>query len=691
MDNSYHLTDLDITKLVDVIPNRDPETSVRFSLPIPNWLDEDSNPTVQHKNIQYMDKKGAWRFKFYNYEDDCEQAVKIDGGGSIIFMSPTPAQSEKLVSIVNSCTDDLATLKPEQLQAILDRSYKEIGLHDLYNENISTLHKRMEQHNSSKYSNPDFGPFITKSTVSSCIYLTNSGIFMDGPATTPQRFSNGAFIFFPEQSSNQVKKTLNKLRTNEDTSNISVKLVQKTVFLKTRRDLDTLPIDIQDIPSQHAPKKQIHKPRPISGFPELTPEFQNIQNRWISTIKSTFEKYGFTNIETPSVEEIPVLMAKGGDADKEIYSITRLNQREDNNNQPKIALHYDLTVPMARYVAQHFSALDFPFKRYQIQKAWRGERPQNGRFREFYQCDIDVVDQGDLSLEFDAEMPVILYNLVKDLNIGNVEINVNNRKILEGFYQGLGLKHEQIIEVIRAVDKIDKIGADGVTTILSEDLSLPIEIIEKCISLSGIKEHDTSFAQKVLDLGVDTPLLREGLEELIFVMERMEDIPEQCISANMSIARGFDYYTGTVYEGKFTDYPNYPTILAGGRYSNLVSSYMNKSLPGVGISLGLTRIFSKLMEEGLIEGGLKTPTQVLVVNTDSDNRKEARSIADALRAKGVNTEVYHEASKHKKQLSYANKKGIPYVLFPQENGAIEIKDMESGQQNTVDLNKWLPK
>ena len=263
-------------------------------------------------------------------------------------------------------------------------------------------------------------------------------------------------------------------------------------------------------------------------------------------IRSVFESYGFCSIETASVEEVDVLTAKGGDTDKEIYALRRLQDVEQSKNS-RVALHYDLTVPLARYVALNNGQLTFPFKRYQIQKCWRGERPQEGRYREFCQCDIDVLDQDNVSIEFDAELPAIVYEILSKLNVGPISIHINNRKILEGFYQGLGV--DDIVSAIRIVDKMDKIGAIKVGELLSSELGLSSDVVQKSLSLAEIKTPDSSFVSEVEALGVKTELLQLGLDELSLVIDRLSYVPEGVVIADLSIARGFDYYTGTVYEG----------------------------------------------------------------------------------------------------------------------------------------------
>ncbi len=427
---------------------------------------------------------------------------------------------------------------------------------------------------------------------------------------------------------------------------------------------------------------------PISGFPEWLPEQRMVELKWMDDIRRVFESYGFCSIETPSVEEIEALLAKG-ETDKEIYAVQRL-QRDDEAGEPRLGLHYDLTVPLARYVAEHFHNLVFPFKRYQIQRAWRGERPQEGRYREFYQCDIDVINIDQLPLHFDAEVPAIMYDILRRLEVGNFQIRVSNRKILEGYLQGLGI--EDITSAIRLVDKLDKIGEDGVLSSLQSDLALPREVALRCLALASIRTTDLSFVERVRALGVASDLLNEGLEELTFVIEALHTLPEGTLLADLSIARGFNYYTGTVYETRLLEFPTIGSICSGGRYDNLAGAFINRKLPGVGISLGLTRLFAKLVAEKRLPPGPKCPTQVLVIFPRAERREEATRTANELRERGLNVEMYHGPSKIAQQMRYASRKGIPYVWFPpfEDGGVHEVKDMASEQQIVADPATWNP-
>ncbi len=358
--------------------------------------------------------------------------------------------------------------------------------------------------------------------------------------------------------------------------------------------------------------------------------------------------------------------------------------------EPDYALHYDLTVPMARYVAAHLNDLTFPFKRYQIQRAWRGERPQEGRFREFTQCDIDVVDQRDLPLHFDAEMPAMVHEVMQALDVGPTVTRINNRKVLEGFYRALAVEAPH--EVMRIVDKLDKVGEAGVRAMLDEELGLDGAVVDKVLALAGVRATGPDVVEKVRALGVSGDLLEEGLEELRFVMAELADYPEGAFVADLSVARGLAYYTGTVYEVKFADAPDFPTICGGGRYENLVGSMLNKHLPGIGISIGLTRIFAKLVRDGRIAPERHTPTEVMVCHLPGADYHEIKATAVALRRRGIKTEQFHEPRKLKQQLAYAANKGIPHVWFPAvgAEGKHEVKTLATGAQTEADPETWTP-
>lgn len=438
-------------------------------------------------------------------------------------------------------------------------------------------------------------------------------------------------------------------------------------------------------------ENRVYKPKAISGFPEWLPEYRAVELAWLDKIRRVFESYGFCNIETPAVEEVDALLAaKGGDTQNEIYVLDRLYaDPADDGKEARLALHFDLTVPMARYVAQNFNALVFPFKRYQLQKSYRGERPQKGRYREFYQCDIDIVNVDALPIQCDADLAAALLSAYRALDIPPVVLQLNNRKIITGFLKGLGIADTGI--VTRTLDKLDKIGAKGVTDILS-GAGIASPHIESCLSLVGIRAHDSSFAEQVRGLGVTHPDLEEGLAELSFVIDQLAPQFGSSAMVNLGIIRGLDYYTGTVMEVRFEDTKTFAdlSIGGGGRYENLASAFINQKLPGVGASLGLTRLFGLLLDKKMITPGPKCPTDILVVLHEEARRAEAAATANTLRARGYNVELYHRDAKMKNQLAYAEKKNIPFVWFPpfKDGQPHEVKDMTAGQQTPADPNTW---
>ncbi|MEV7676233.1 histidine--tRNA ligase [Streptomyces sp. NPDC088752] len=428
------------------------------------------------------------------------------------------------------------------------------------------------------------------------------------------------------------------------------------------------------------------RPSAISGFPEWLPEVRIVEQKWIDAIRAGFESYGFSSVETPSVESLDVLTAKG-ETSQEVYTLRRLQQDPEDRSDAKLGLHFDLTVPFARYVAQHFNELTFPFKRYQIQRVWRGERAQEGRFREFTQCDIDVINVDQVPLHFDAEMPRIMYDVMKELHLPDWTININNRKVLEGFYRGLGVADP--LAVIRAVDRIDKIGSSGVGELLAEG-GLSRGQVDACLELASLRGTGASVVKDVGAIGVRSDLLDEGLAELAFVMESLQGLPEDSVMADLSIARGLDYYTGTVYEGRFRDWPDFGSICSGGRYENLAGSFIRRKLPGVGVSIGLTRIFSKMLSEGLLPLGPASVSHVLMVLPSDELRARAQETADRLRDRGLNVELYHQPDKISKQVRYASRKGIPFVWFPPfgDGRDHEVKNLATGEQTVADPALW---
>ncbi len=427
------------------------------------------------------------------------------------------------------------------------------------------------------------------------------------------------------------------------------------------------------------------KVTPISGFPEYLPSERIVEQRFLDVIRETFELHGFASIETRSIEPIERLSAQGEDTDKEIYAVSRLAGGAEDD--ARWGLHFDMTVPFARYVLENAGKLAFPFRRYQIQKAWRGERPQEGRYREFTQADIDVVDVGELSPHFEAEMPLVIADVFSRFPVGDFVIQVNNRKIPNGFYQGIGLT--DVIGTLRIVDKLDKIGAEKVKALLIESGATP-EQADQCLALASIRSADLGFVEQVRALGVQHPLLDEGLESLQAVIcTAMTHAPGRVV-ADLRIARGLDYYTGTVYETQFIGHEAWGSFCSGGRYDALASDGRN-TYPGVGISIGVTRILGLLIGRGLLTASRSTPAAVLVALKDDDSREQAVGVATALRARGIACEVAPSAAKFGKQIRYAERRGIPYVWFPGASEAgDEVKDIRSGEQLPAQAESWMP-
>ena len=423
------------------------------------------------------------------------------------------------------------------------------------------------------------------------------------------------------------------------------------------------------------------KPRTLSGFMELLPRPQQQMERMMQTLRETYALYGFTPLDTPAIEAAEVLLAKGGgETEKQIYRF--------NKGDADLALRFDLTVPLAKYVALHYGELSFPFRRYQIGKVYRGERAQRGRFREFYQADIDIIGDGQLDILNEAEIPSIIYRAFTRLGLSRFQIRVNNRKILNGFYAMLGLQ-AQSGEIMRTVDKLDKIGPDKVRAILVDDVQLSPAQADEVLRFIGIGgSNGEVLAALEAYLGRDE-VFDAGVAELRAVVANLAafGVPESHFRVDLTIARGLDYYTGTVYETLMLDHPEIGSICSGGRYDNLAGYYTDKKLPGVGISIGLTRLFYVLGEQGYLNSALNTaPADVLVLPMTEDMRP-AIALATALRAEGIRTQLYSEKKKFKAKLSYADKLGIPYAVLLGEDeiaaGQVTVKDLRSGQQITV--------
>ena len=429
---------------------------------------------------------------------------------------------------------------------------------------------------------------------------------------------------------------------------------------------------------------KMNKPRPISGFPEWTPPQRMIEQRFLDKIKDVFELYGYAPLETRAVEPLDQLLRKG-ETSKEVYVLRRLQEEAGSASEDALGLHFDLTVPFARYVLENSGKLQFPFRRYQIQKVWRGERPQEGRYREFRQADIDVVDRDTLPPHYEAEMPLVIGDALSALPIPKVTIQVNNRKVCEGYYRGLGVGDPEA--ALRAVDKLDKIGPARVGELLVQTAGATEAQAKAVLALAEISAPDASFADAVRALGVSDPLLDEGLAELVDVVETAAAYAPGLCVADLKIARGLDYYTGTVYETQLAGFERFGSICSGGRYDNLATSG-NERFPGVGISLGVSRLLGLLFGGGRLAISREVPTCVLVALADEEHRRSADGIAAALRKRGIPVEVSPTAAKYGKQIRHAERRGIPFVWFPGEPDS--VKDIRSGDQVDADPATWTP-
>lgn len=433
------------------------------------------------------------------------------------------------------------------------------------------------------------------------------------------------------------------------------------------------------------------KPRTPPGVMELLPRDQIAFQQMLDTIRRNYERFGFLPVETPVMELSEVLLTKtGGETERQVYFVQSTGSLEQGT-APEMALRFDLTVPLARYVAEHEHDLSFPFRRYQMQRVYRGERAQRGRFREFYQCDIDVIGKDALSVRYDAELPAVIFAVFSELAIGKFTIQLNNRKLMRGFFENLGVADaQQQTLVLREVDKLDKRGADYVRdTLTGADFGLAADVADKILDFVQTRSTDHADALVKLDaLGSGSAAFNEGVAELreVLALVRALGVPETHYAINLSIARGLDYYTGTVYETTLDDFPQIGSICSGGRYENLASHYTKSKLPGVGISIGLTRLFWQLREAGLVSTA-DSSVEVLVSQMDEARLPLYLALANELRAGGLNTEVQLEPRKLARQFQYADRAGIRFVVIVGEDeearGVVSVKDLRRAEQFEV--------
>ncbi|QJC21738.1 histidine--tRNA ligase [Arcanobacterium buesumense] len=423
---------------------------------------------------------------------------------------------------------------------------------------------------------------------------------------------------------------------------------------------------------------------PLSGFPEWLPAGRLVEQEVLDALRRTFELHAFSSIETRAVEPVERLLSKG-ETSKEIYLLRRL-QAGENQEKDELGLHFDLTVPLARYVLENAGHLDFPFRRYQIQKVWRGERPQDGRFREFIQADVDVVGQDTLAFHHEIELPLVMVDALSTLPIPRVRIHASNRKVAQGFYEAIGI--EDVEQTLRIVDKLDKVGPEVVKELLARDVNATPDQARLTLELAQICTEDASFADKISSFGLKSDLLDEGLHELVALIEGANDLIPGSVIADLKIARGLDYYTGSVYESVMEGHEDLGSVCSGGRYDSLVSDG-KRTFPGVGLSIGVSRILARIIGQDVVRASRKVPTAVLVAVNDESERSHAQKTAFELRRRGIPTEVSPSSAKFGKQIRYADRRGIPYVWFSTEEGE-QVKDIRSGEQTDADMHTWQP-
>ena len=422
----------------------------------------------------------------------------------------------------------------------------------------------------------------------------------------------------------------------------------------------------------------IIKPRTLSGFMELLPGKQIRFEKMLEILRTTYASYGFAPLDTPVIEDAQILLAKGGgETEKQIYRFTK--------GDSDLALRFDLTVPLAKYVALHYNELAFPFRRFQISKVYRGERAQRGRFREFYQADIDIIGDGKLDILNEAEIPAIIYKVFRGFGLSRFQIRVNNRKILNGFYAMLGLS-EKSGDIMRTVDKLDKIGAEKVKRILLEDCGLTDDQADEILRFIAITGSNAQVLSALEGYAGRNEMFDQGLSELRAVTVNLAafGVPEANFAVDLTIARGLDYYTGTVYETTLLDHPEIGSVCSGGRYDNLAGYYIDKALPGVGISIGLTRLFYVLDEQGLLNPALPSAPADALVLPMTDSPAAAIALAETIRSAGLRVQLYGEQKKFKQKMAYANKLEVPFVVLLGEDeiaeGVCSVKNMATGEQ-----------
>lgn len=692
----WTVEDLDPELLFEVVYNTDPDTASRFSWPIPNWLDANGKPIIEHEDLVYSEKKGDFRFRFTNYVDGCEQLVKANGTGCILFMTPTAGQAQTMKNIIRSYSEDWTQLTPEMVTSALDKIYDQTAIIDRWNSDYSDLDR--------KYNAVDdvedgyLGRFVYKHSVSSALHIKGTGLF-DGVAASDQKFEDGAFIVFPDKKREQAQEiikqydVLNPVKTG-------AKVVGQSEFLKTRRheqgpNKSGLPIKLYKLTSQTEPKKRYYAPKPIAGFKDNSTELEVIESQWLRTIEDVYGLYGFPKIKTRIVEELSVLRREEGlDNTSKIFAV----KPAFTDVSAFFGLRFDHTVPLARYIAENRDKIQSPFKSARIGPVFRIQEVKRGHQKEFTQADIDIVDLNHVEARYDSEFPRIMNHVVSELGIEEVEIGVSNRKITQGFFKAHDFDDKMINDVVRLIELRHEIGIEGVRYKLANTLGLGSELIDLIVQFALINTSDDSFEEEIKNVGTTGALidsdkgatLKQGILELKSVINALTDLPEGSVKADMSVVRGMDYYTGTVYEGRCKDHMEFPPIIMGGRYDNLVGHYMKENRPGVGISLDVTRALELMIQRNKIDLGARTSTKVLVTYDEQNDVNTANEHAKKLRSRGIASEVVYGAHRLRKQLEYANKKGIPFVLINDFTEGVTIKNMETGEQGPVDIKTWKP-
>ncbi|MCB9988296.1 MAG: histidine--tRNA ligase family protein [Rhodospirillales bacterium] len=704
MSNRWTIGDLDPARLFEVDYNRDVETSSRFCWPIPNMLDENGEPKFQDPDIFTKQENGSdkidsktsrkdYRLRFHNHKDNASQGVKIDGTGSIMLMSPSDSKAIKIKEIIHSCGADQPDCSPNKITAALQRIYLETGIGDRWNASLSDINKKYDP--TDDVENGYFGRFIYKNEISAAIYLKGSGSF-DGPADGDQTFSNGTFIVFPGKTIEQAKEMIeNYDPLNPDKSKKGAKQVAYDVFLQTRRLPDGSPITPAELIHQDKPKRRYHKPTAIAGFQDYPPEIETVEHRWIENIRKIFELHGYPIIRTRSVEELSVLVLEENTENEKsrIFEISSAFAHASAQKGPTLGLRFDHTGPLARYIAENtaLGTIPLPFKSARIGPVWRSQDITRGMHREFVQADIDVVGDGSLPLEYDAEFPRIMCEVADAVGLGTIELGISNRKITQGFFSSLGLDKEKAKKVIGIIGNVNTLGFQGIQAQLHQDLGLDREIAARCIDFAKIRTSYGTFKNEIRKVCGTNQLLEEGIAELQQVMELLQDIPGNMVHADMSVVRGMEYYTGTVYEGRCTRNPAYPPIIVGGRYDNLVSHFMAQSRPGVGASLDITRAIDLLRDSGCFEVGAASPTKILIICASSQNLLEGERLAGEIRKKGIPAEIDYRCGDVEHGRQYAKERGIPEIM--RINGScdtVTIEETTSGKTRKMVFNQWNP-